>query len=409
VAVQVDGDTVGARLRALRRRRGLSRAELAAAAGLSPSLVSAVERGRRLLDRRGQLAAVAWALGVSETDLAGGPRLSADAEQAAPLAAVPALRTALTTNTLTEPAVKRARPLPELARAVAVDVDRLWRRTCDYAGVGAVLPDVLDELHVHAAAPADEAARRLALETLVEACAAAAFTVKDLGCPDLACAAALRAGQAAELLDDPVAQSKAEFTWVHVLPWGSGGRVSAAAERAAGRAASAAGGPQGAAAAGMLALSAALAAAVSGRGDAAERWLDEAAALAGRVPDDPAGNWQSFSATNVGVWRVALAVERGEGAGAVLGLAGRVDVDRLAEVASRRAALFADVGRGLARERATREEAVGWLRRAEDAAPQRIRNSAGVREAVAFLLDRTVSAAARRELRAMAARMGLPR
>ncbi len=49
-----------------------------------------------------------------------------------------------------------------------------------------------------------------------------------------------------------------------------------------------------------------------------------------------------------------------------------------------------------------------WLRRAEEAAPQRIRNSAPVRETVAYLLNRARAAAGGPELRGMAARMGLP-
>jgi hypothetical protein len=69
---------------------------------------------------------------------------------------------------------------------------------------------------------------------------------------------------------------------------------------------------------------------------------------------------------------------------------------------------MADVGRGLAREPRTRIEAVRWLRRAEEAAPQRIRNSAPVRETVAYLLNRARAAAGGPELRGMAARMGLP-
>jgi hypothetical protein len=66
------------------------------------------------------------------------------------------------------------------------------------------------------------------------------------------------------------------------------------------------------------------------------------------------------------------------------------------------------VGRGLARERATRNEAVRWLHRAEQAAPQHVRNSPAVREAVAFLLGRAASPGTARELRGMAARMGIP-
>jgi hypothetical protein len=116
----------------------------------------------------------------------------------------------------------------------------------------------------------------------------------------------------------------------------------------------------------------------------------------------------AFSGTNVGVWRVAVGVERGESGGAVLELAEHVHLDKLSGKRGRRAAFLADVGRGLAREPKTRVEAVRWLRRAEDTAPQWIRNSPTVREAVAYLLNRARAAAGGRELRGMAARMGVP-
>jgi hypothetical protein len=89
------------------------------------------------------------------------------------------LRVALQTNTLTTSAVNRARPLADLAQIVTGQLEPL-RRACDYAAIGRLLPDVLDELHYHAPAPADEAAQRLALGILVEACVGAAITPKNL-------------------------------------------------------------------------------------------------------------------------------------------------------------------------------------------------------------------------------------
>jgi hypothetical protein len=74
----------------------------------------------------------------------------------------------------------------------------------------------------------------------------------------------------------------------------------------------------------------------------------------------------------------------------------------------RRVGFLADLGRGLAHEPRTRGQAVRWLRQAEDAAPQRIRNSPAVQETVAYLLNRATAAAGGRELRGMAARMGIP-
>jgi hypothetical protein len=126
------------------------------------------------------------------------------------------------------------------------------------------------------------------------------------------------------------------------------------------------------------------------------------------MPDEPQENWQAFSATNVGVWRVTVGVEYGQSGGAVVELAKGIDETKLGRWRSRRASFLADVGRGLARDRQSRDQAVQLLRRAESIAPQRIRNSRPVQDTVAVMLQQATSTAAGRELRGMAARMGLP-
>jgi hypothetical protein len=69
---------------------------------------------------------------------------------------------------------------------------------------------------------------------------------------------------------------------------------------------------------------------------------------------------------------------------------------------------WADLGRGMAQERSTRDEAVGALLHAEQIAPQRIRPNPFVRETIADLLRRAPrDAALGRELRGMAYRMGI--
>jgi Helix-turn-helix domain len=379
----VDEITIGARLRTLRRWRGKTQAELASLAGLSPSFVSMVENGQRPLDRRSHIAGLASALNVSETDLMGGPHLTSDPVQSDPHQGIPALRVALATNTLSTPAVDHARPVAKLADIVTTTIEPLCR-VADYVTIGGLLPDVLDELHYHAAEPTDEAAHRLTLDALVEACICAYITAKHLNYGDLAHLAARRALEAASALGDPVAQGKASFAWLLTLPKaGSLDRNLTVAERAASRLEPYAHDPLGLQVLGMLTLTTALAAASLQKGDATAHWLDEAQAIAARVPDEPVSNWQSFSTTNVNVWRVTVGVERGESGGAVLELADRVSLDRLEPRASRRAGFFTDVGRGLAREPKTRAEAVRWLRRAEDTAPQRTRNSVAARQTVA--------------------------
>ncbi len=403
----MDEITIGARLRILRRWRGKTLTELAGLAGVSTSYLSMVERGERMLDRRSYIAGIASALKVSETDLVGGPHLSADHQQSDPHMAIPALREAFQTNRLTNPATDHARPLPELVSAVTEHIEPL-RADSDYAGAGALLPDVLDELHWHTAQVGDEAARRLALETLIEACVTAGLVAKDLGYIDLAHVAVLRAEEAATLLSDPVQQGKVDCLRVWTFPRErSWDRRLVAAEHAAEALEPHARAPLSMQVLGMLTLHAALGAAVVQRSQAVTHWLDEADQLATRVPDDIRGNWQSFCKTNAGLWRVAIGVERGESGGAVLDMARGIEQVKISW-RTRQASFLADVGRGLARESRTRGDAVRWLRRAEDAAPQHIRNHPATRETVAYLLGRATASAGGRELRGMAARMGVP-
>ena len=402
----MDEATIGARLRILRRWRGMTQAQLAGLASLSPSFVSMIENGQRPLDRRSHIAAVATALRVSETDLVGGPHLSADRQQSDPHTAIPALREALQTNKLTAPVVDRARPLPELVREVTGRITPLHMQA-DLAGSGALLPDVLDELHWHTAQAADEPSRRLALETLIEACVAAGQTARDLGYLDLAYVTVLRAEEAAALLDDPVQRGKVDCLRLWAFPRErSWERRLAAAESAAEALEPYAGTPLGVEVLGMLTLHAALGAAVVQRAHVVDHWLAEAGQLAGRVPDDIRNNWQSFSATNVKLWNVAIGVERGESGGTVLELARAVDQSKVT-YRNRQACFMADVARGVAREPKMRGEAVRWLRRAEDSGPQYIRNHPASRETVAYLLNRARADAGGRELRGMAARMGV--
>jgi len=355
----VDEITIGARLRTLRRWRGKSQVELAGLAGLSPSFLSMVETGQRPLDRRSHIAALANALKVSETDLVGGPHLTPDPLQSDPHMGIPALRVALQTNTLSTPAVQKARPLPQLVQVVTGQIEPI-RRACNYVEVGQLLPDVLDELHYHVAAAADEAAERLALQALIEACICATFTAKNLNYTDLAHLAALRAEEAASRLSDPVYKGKADFVWLLTLPRaGSWSRNLVAAGRAADTLEPHVRDGLGRQVLGMITLTASLSAAVVQRGDTAQHWLGEAAGIATRVPDQPMDNWQSFSTTNVNIWRV----ERGEAGGAILKLAEPVTLDGLDQRSSRRADFFADMGRGLARDpRAQRMPSAGCAR-----------------------------------------------
>ncbi|GAA3979941.1 helix-turn-helix transcriptional regulator [Actinomadura viridis] len=399
--------TIGARLRALRRWRGMSLDELAGLSGLSKSFLSRAERGLRALDRRSHIAALANALRVSETDLVGGPHLTTDRQQSEPHAYVEPLRVTLESNSFyADPVVERARPLDTLVTLMSGRIEQ-QRRRYNYIEVGKDLPAVIDELHWHVRQPADEATQRRALETLVEAYMCAAGMARSLRHPDLGQIAAMRAEQTAVMLGDPVAQGKAAFSLIrpNASNWH---RVKVMAERAAEALEPHVRSPQDIPVLGMLTLNAALASAASRDTAAARDWLGEAATLAARVPDDLERNWQAFSSTNVAIWNITVGVECGEGGSVIAAKAAMVDEERLNAHVGRKTCFLADVGRGLARDPKRRDEAIQWLRRSEASAPQRFRNDAKVRETVAVLLEQARVAAQGRELRGLAARMGVP-
>jgi hypothetical protein len=158
---------------------------------------------------------------------------------------------------------------------------------------------------------------------------------------------------------------------------------------------------------GALHLTAALASATMCRGDDAADHLNEAGAIADRIGAAGGHGFGSlyFGPDNVGIWRISIAVELGE-PGRAREIARNVQPSRVPS-AARQAMYWADLGRGMAQERATRDDAVVALLRAEKIAPQRIRTNPFVRETVGDLMRRAQREAVGRELRGMAYRMGL--
>lgn len=404
-----DEITTGARLRTLRRWRGMTLTEVADLSGLSTSFLSRAERGQRALDRRSHIAALAEALRVSETDLVGGPHLGKDPVQSGPHLSVPFLRAALTGVELGESAIERPRrSVDALAELVAGTINEAGRIN-DWAAAFEDLPSVIEDLHHHVAEALDERTLRLALATLLDATQHAAGPLRLLGYDDLGYIAAARAAEAAAMLDDPIARGKAMYMLAR--PNGAGMdavRVAARrAEREIDRLEPHATDSEGRQVLGMLCLNAALVAATSLDGDSARSWMNRAEDLGRRVPDDLT-NWQSFSTTNVKVWQVKIEVELGESGGKVLALANDVNADRVATYPARHVNFLGEVGRGLARSPKTREDAVRWFQHAEQVGPQRIRNNTKIRDAIAVMLEQARVASMGRDLRGLAARVGVP-
>jgi transcriptional regulator with XRE-family HTH domain len=393
---------IGPRVREYRTKQGMSLDDLARATGLSKSFLSRAERGERRLDRRTQLDALADALGVSVANLTGQPYSPGKQRDAKAHAAVPGVRVALMD---TEYGQRPELPEVESVRPIAVLEREVWRveRLCeesDYVAFGDLLPALLLELHAAAADPVGEV-RAAAARLLTRACQSAFYLLKDLGYHDLAWIAADRASEAAGASELPELLGLSMFLRSHALrAVGARHRALATARRAADALqGDADDGPVGEVY-GMLHLTSALSSIANGRTDEATAHLDEASEIASRTGDGNAYGLH-FGPTNVGIWRVAIAVEAGEG-GKVMELARDVAIDKMPS-RGRRAAFWSDVGRGLAREPGRHTEAQGILRRAESLAPLQVRANPYVRETVADLRNRYGG----RELREMARRMGL--
>jgi hypothetical protein len=157
---------------------------------------------------------------------------------------------------------------------------------------------------------------------------------------------------------------------------------------------------------GMLHLSAAQAAGAQADRDTAATHLREASALAARMVTE-VGTFGDlrFGSTNVAIWATEIAMTLHEPGQALE--AARTAHPELLLCFSHQAGFWADVGRAWAAEKKTREKAVRVLVHAEQLAPQRIHLDLLVREVVSGLLRQALSEAGRRELRALAWRMGL--
>ncbi|MGH3613530.1 MAG: helix-turn-helix domain-containing protein [Pseudonocardia sp.] len=389
---------VGRRLREIRVWRGLSLRAAAELSGLSASYLSRIERGERPVERRSTLEALAAALRVAPSELTGSTIRATEDPESGP--AVAALRLTLADAEMGEPVEIDARPWPEVASAL--DAVNAIRPRADYAALGERLPALILELHAHL--PGQN--RRPALAGLVDCYSAAQALAKNLGVPDLAQVASRHVRDAAAALSGPEWAGLAAWSRAQAISSTARDRSFAVAVRGAEEVAGDLDRPEVADVYGSLHLTAALAAITLGRTDTAADHLAEAGEVAARPGVGTGFGNLWFSAGNVDIWRTMLAVEQGKG-GRAVEIARAVDPATLPSSPSRRAAWWIDIGRGLAMERGTRDEAVGAFLTAEQLAPQRFRGNVFAREVVTDLLARARRDAGDRELRGMAYRMGV--
>jgi hypothetical protein len=221
-----------------------------------------------------------------------------------------------------------------------------------------LLPDLL----IDAAAHDSLALTQVAFET--SAC------LHYLGYRHLALPAAKLALTSAHDTEQPAWIGAARFICTTAMPVEAAASANRIAARALTDLQAIAAQPEARQVLGLLHLSAALACAADRRTNDAQAHLAEAANEAATLgdPDNGMGfNRLSFGATNVGIWRMAVAVELGEH-GRVIELARTTRPENL-RVAYRHQAYWMSLGRALAHSGRTDREALVAFARAERAAP----------------------------------------
>lgn len=388
-------DTTGARIKYWRlRRHGMSQAVLAGLAGVSQSYISHVESGRKVVDRRSTLVAIAAALRVTVADLLGQPGDPTDPVRADAAAAVPAIWAALIEIEEGEHRVP-ARTREQLGADIGVLYE--WVLRSDYTSIAAALPGLLVDAAAFGGLPLAQVAYR------AQSCLA------NIGYRHLALSAARVAVAAAQSTEDPAWVGISRFAYALKLPIEAAGIATRVSTRAVADLQTAAGRSTDARQAlGMCHLAAGFTAAVDGQGDDAVAHLAEAAREAAALGDPVDGcgfNQSSFGPTNVGLWRMAVAAEQGEH-GRVIELARTLRPDPL-RAANRHQAYWMTLGSALAVSgRHDREALVAFIR-AERVAPSTFAMSPAGRDAVVAMARRARRKSLSGDLRVLARRIGI--
>ncbi|MFI6131207.1 helix-turn-helix domain-containing protein [Micromonospora sp. NPDC051141] len=387
-------DTIGARIRYWRMRRGgMSQAVLAGLAGVSQPYISQVESGRKSIDRRSTLVAVAAALQVTVADLLGQGTEAGDPARERAAERVPAIWSALIE--IEDGERRSSTRSPEELTAGIARSEQLRHRS-NFPAMAQLLPELLVE-----------AAARGGPE-LVQVAYQASACLRHLGYRHLALNAARVAVSAAEDVEEAAWLGASRFAYAQSLPVESASLAARAADRSLAELQSASGDERVRQMLGQLHLSAALASTVSGRLDVARDHLTEAAREAATLgdPEDGMGfNGCGFGPTNVALWEMSIAGESGE-PGRVIELSRTVRPQVLA-ASIRQMSYWLDLGRALADSGRRDAEALAAFIRAEQAAPVPFSLNPIAQDAVAAMAQRAKLRAVPNELRLLAGRLGI--
>ncbi|CAO5183427.1 HTH cro/C1-type domain-containing protein [Frankia sp. AiPs1] len=310
----MDEMALGSRLAQIRRRRSMTQAQLAEAAGLSVDLVCKLEAGAKDGVRLGSLHALARALNVPTSAL-----LEAQEEpvmEASDLEVLPLRRMLVPGASPTPAGEPPALPALPVLRQRLLSMTRAYHQS-RYGEVIAALPELTADLAVAVEAGDDETGRETR-RLLSQALMTTASVLMQLRYEDLACEAVRQAVTSAEAADDPVLAASAvdRYRWAFIRQ----GRFTDA-EEAAVRAAEAiepklsSATPTHLAVWGRLLKGASAAAARNNRPARAAELLSIARASSVRVADerlDFARYWAAFSPTSVDTMAVENAMTAGD-------------------------------------------------------------------------------------------------
>ncbi|MFN2497041.1 MAG: helix-turn-helix domain-containing protein [Pseudonocardiaceae bacterium] len=388
--------TIGQQLMRIRKARGKSQRVLAGLSGISRTTLSRIESGKRALDKRSEVVALANALQIAPYELTRQPEPTPGNGEGA---AVKAVRRALIAVGRDDPA---GQVVPVQVLRGRVQALTGAQRECRHEQVGHDLPELIRDLHTTLAVGQD-VGHLLTVAVLLHVQGTHGWLSHLGASPDLGWQAALLARHAAR------EHGGAEL--LGLAAFGAANGLLAAGEFTEARAelnsvTVPTNSPESMALAGMLALSQSLLAAADTQSGDVDAPLDYAAELGARTGESNAYQ-MGFGPTNIGVWRMAVALETHDYTQAA-SIAERLRPELL-PAATRQAAYWADYGRALARLRGRHDDAVRALRRAELISPARVQRHPFTRDVLTELLPRTHrDSPAGRELRRMAYRAGLP-
>jgi transcriptional regulator with XRE-family HTH domain len=374
--------SLGQRLAAYRRRRGLSQATLAGLVGRSESWMSQVERGLRTVDRLSVLTDLAAVLRVSIETLTGSPPVPVR-RSLVPVGLDPVRQFFTSHEGLSVgPVDLRASQADVAARISAA---HRQYQNAEYDRLIGELPALL------AAAEAARCAGREALPNLASAYVVAAKLLTKIGIGDLALLAADRSAMAAAGLESLAARGSAAYQVTCALLRTNRSREAEdlavrMAERMQAHGRSSA--PSLISMAGSLWL---IAAVIAGRRhDRQEAMyrLDAAQRLADLLGDDGNHGWTAFGPTNVAIHRVSVTVGTGD-AGQAVRDAAQIDLDRLpVGLTSRRIQVHLDLAAAQVQRR-SQADALLHLLEGERISPQALRYNASAQRLMREMLART--------------------